>query len=204
MDKLFVEVEKLYSDNLEKFGNCSKAVGWNTPACHELRFDRLINELPYERSFSINDIGCGYGALLTHLKKRGYEVTQYNGYDISQPMLDEAQHELTKFNDVNLICSHQIQTVADYSLASGIFNVKCNADEEEWKKYILATLHNMHELSNIGFAFNLLTSYVDFTREDLFYADPLFYFDYCKRNFSKKVSLLHNYDLWEWTMIITK
>ena len=53
-------------------------------------------------------------------------------------------------------------------------------------------------------AFNLLTNYVDYKDEDLYYADPTYYFEYCKNQFSKNVSLLHDYDLFEWTIIIKK
>jgi len=39
-------------------------------------------------------------------------------------------------------------------------------------------------------------------RPDLYYADPRLYFDYCKRNFSRHVALLHDYGLWEFTVIV--
>jgi len=41
-------------------------------------------------------------------------------------------------------------------------------------------------------------------REDLYYADPCFIFDYCKRNFSRNVALLHDYELYEFTIIVRK
>ncbi len=55
-------------------------------------------------------------------------------------------------------------------------------------------------------AFNLLTSYSDkdMMRPDLYYGDPLFYFDYCKRNFSQNVALLHDYGLFEFTILVKK
>jgi hypothetical protein len=39
-------------------------------------------------------------------------------------------------------------------------------------------------------------------RPDLFYADPLFLFDYCKTRFSKAVALLHDYPLYEFTVLV--
>ena len=58
--------------------------------------------------------------------------------------------------------------------------------------------------SRRGFAFNLLTSYsdVDRRRPDLYYADPLAYFDHCKRTFSRNVALLHDYGEWEFTILV--
>lgn len=51
-----------------------------------------------------------------------------------------------------------------------------------------------------GFSFNLLSTYADWKENHLFYGDPTYFFDYCKRNFSKKVFLLHDYPLYEWTI----
>jgi len=52
----------------------------------------------------------------------------------------------------------------------------------------------------------MLTKYSDreYMKEYLYYADPLFIFDYCKRNFSKKVALIHDYELYEFTILVRK
>ena len=64
----------------------------------------------------------------------------------------------------------------------------------------------MNKFSLKGFAFNVLTKYSDkeYMQNNLYYADPLFLFDYCKRNFSQNVALLHDYELYEFTLIIKK
>ncbi len=94
----------------------------------------------------------------------------------------------------------------EYIIASGIFNVKLNHNETEWLHYILSTLEVMNKKSTKGFSFNLLAKYSDkeYMRDDLYYADPLFLFDFCKRNFSKNVALLHDYNLYEFTILVKK
>jgi hypothetical protein len=64
----------------------------------------------------------------------------------------------------------------------------------------------MAQLSKKGFAFNILTGYSDPERQraDLYYADPLFFFDYCQKNFSRFVALLHDYPLYEFTILVKK
>jgi hypothetical protein len=64
----------------------------------------------------------------------------------------------------------------------------------------------MNEKSKAGFAFNVLTKYsdVEFMRKELYYADPCFLFDYCKRAFSKNVALLHDYNQYDFTLIVRK
>ena len=41
-------------------------------------------------------------------------------------------------------------------------------------------------------------------RDDLFYADPREVFDLCVRQFSPRVALLHDYPLFEFTVIVRK
>ena len=56
----------------------------------------------------------------------------------------------------------------DYIIASGLFNVKQNYNDDEWNEYVVDTL------SVKGFAFNLLTKYSDkdYRNNNLFYSDP--------------------------------
>ena len=58
------------------------------------------------------------------------------------------------------------------------------------------------KLSKKGFGFNLLSTYVDWKEDHLYYGDPLFFFDFCKRHVSRYVSLLHDYPLYEWTILV--
>ena len=41
-------------------------------------------------------------------------------------------------------------------------------------------------------------------KDHLFYADPCFFFDHCKKHFSKNVALLHDYGMYEFTILVRK
>jgi len=94
----------------------------------------------------------------------------------------------------------------DYSILSGIFNVRNEQKDNIWREYILDTLNQINGITNKGFSFNILTSFSDpeYRKEYLYYADPLFFFDYCKKNFSKYVNLFHDYPLYEFTITIKR
>ena len=210
IQKQLSKVETMYSENLKKMGSDdSRAVGWNTEECQKLRFSKLTSVINADEPFSINDLGCGYGALLPFIvDELGCKVKIYNGYDISENMLSAARQRLNKYNgsstQILLYKEPILKDVADYSIVSGTFNVKFDSTNEEWSEYIKNCLQNLDEKSTKGFSFNLLTSYVDWQEEHLYYADPCYWFDYCKKNFSKKVSLYHDYPLYEWTIIVKK
>ena len=204
MKKELLKVAKLYSDNVKKHGVSSQSVGWNTNECQNLRFEKLLSMVNKRDSFTINELGCGYGALIDYMDEFNCSVSNYTGIDISEDMISQALNLYSKKDNVIFLQSDQISSVADYSVASGIFNVRFESSKEKWEKHILDTLTNLNDCSKKGFSFNLLTSYVDYEEAHLYYGDPCFFFDYCKKKFSKKVTLIHDYPLWEWTITVLK
>jgi hypothetical protein len=94
----------------------------------------------------------------------------------------------------------------DYAVASGVLNVKQGATEQEWSAYVRNTIEDLASLGTRGFGFNALTSYSDVEkrRPDLHYADPLALFDHCKRTYSRFVTLLHDYPLYEFTILVRR
>ena len=120
-------------------------------------------------------------------------------------MLSKSKERLKDFKgDFKLINSSKISTLADFTFVSGTFNVRFESTYDQWKKFIEETLHMINESSSLGFSFNLLSKYVDWQVPHLFYGDPCYWFDYCKVNFSKQVSLIHDYPLYEWTILVRK
>lgn len=198
------KVADYYTDKITRYGANSRGVDWNSEESQILRFEQLAKLLPQnkEEPFSVLDYGCGYGALVDFLESR-YQNVMYTGYDLSEEMLRTAVslHPQKKFTNKEEELDHY-----DYVIASGIFNVKLDTPQDVWQKYILESLAQMNQLSVKGFAFNVLTSYsdVEYMKDYLYYADPLFYFDYCKRNFSRNVALLHDYELYEFTILVRK
>lgn len=202
-DEILKKVADLYSNSIKEHGISSKGVGWKDATGHVIRFDKLCEVLKDDNDeFSVNDLGCGYGSLFQYLHNKKKKITQYNGYDISNEMLNQAR-KFIAYNATFYLKS-ELDILADYSITSGIFNVRFETGDSKWEEYVIRMLHNLNDYSSKGFSFNMLSQYVDWKEEHLYYADPCYYFDYCKRTFSRKVLLLHDYDLWEWTIIVRK
>lgn len=96
--------------------------------------------------------------------------------------------------------------MTDYTIISGIFNVKHGRGDAQWREYLKNTLDTLNRTSRHGFSFNCLTVYsdADKMRDYLYYSAPCSLFDYCKRNFSRHVALLHDYGLYEFSIIVRK
>ena len=197
------QVAEYYTKKIARYGATAKGVDWNSLESQQLRFLQLMKVTGGKNSFSITDYGCGYGALFDYLNKQDLSF-QYFGFDISNKMISHAQSLFGANKQCKFYSQKSSLPPSDYTVASGIFNVKLQSENEEWKEYILHMLEQMAELSSQGFAFNALTQYSDpdRMRPDLYYADPTFLFDYCKKTFSKYVSLLHDYPLFEFTILV--
>jgi len=203
-DVILSDVARYYSDRLARFGSTPAGVDWRDEASQGNRFAQLLRVVR-EVDASILDVGCGYGALLPFMRARGF-TGHYRGIDIASEMIRAARtlHGMdaaAKF-DIGAVPSD----IADYAVASGIFNVRLTHDESSWRAYVLDTIAAMDRLSLRGFAFNCLTSYADEERKrpDLYYADPCAYFHLCRRHYARDVALLHDYGLFEFTLIVRK
>lgn len=205
LDAILSQTQQYYDKKLCAYGLTPKGVDWNSAESQELRFEQLLKVCDTSRHFTLNDYGCGYGALALYMKKQGYRF-KYNGFDLSVMMIDAARRECGNLGHCVFSSDEGRLGVADYTVASGIFNVKLQTRDEEWQDYLLHTIGKIAGLSKKGFAFNVLTKYSDpeFMNQNLFYADPLFLFDYCKKNFSRFVAILHDYPLYEFTLLVKK
>jgi SAM-dependent methyltransferase len=203
-ERIQLKVEKYYSGKIREFGVSARGVDWNSEETQELRFQQLSRIFVSSGDLAVNDLGCGYGAFLPYLR-RSYPTAAYRGYDLSADMVTAARRLFA--DDSNAVFYESSGLIsADYTVASGIFNVKLDTAIDEWEAYILQTLRRMDESSVRGFAFNVLTSYSDEShrRPDLYYADPLRLFDFCKAEFSRNIALLHDYGLYEFTILVRK
>jgi SAM-dependent methyltransferase len=204
-DDILSRVRRYYDAKIEMHGATAQGVDWNSPESQQMRFEKLLQVIDRASAFTIDDFGCGYGALAKYLEKEAKPI-KYVGFDISSRMIDKARELNAAISWGNFVNQQSELPQADYVVASGIFNVKLDTPAVEWGNYLLETLATMNTLSSRGFAFNVLTKYSDpeFMRPDLYYADPLFLFDYCKTNYSRFVTLLHDYPLYEFTIVVRK
>lgn len=205
-DSSFIgEIEKYYSDRIREYGETPQGVDWNGEESQTLRFEQLCKLIKSPRPFTINDLGCGYGAFFEYISKKD-ELFSYTGIDISADMISAATRRYKNNENARFVVSDEPVQIADYGVASGIFNVRLNRTDMEWQKYLETTLDALDRTSRLGFSFNCLTSYSDSEkmRDYLYYADPCKLFDFCKRHYSRNVSILHDYNLYEFTILVRK
>jgi SAM-dependent methyltransferase len=205
-EKIIDYVSQYYTEKIDTHGPTPQGVDWNGSESQELRFEQLLKIcLTSDSPYTIIDYGCGYGALFEFLRQRQNHF-RYIGYDCSERMIENARRLHHNAAQCNFVSGSSCTTTADYSVASGIFNVRGQYSDQQWLDYCLDTINELNRLSSLGFSFNMLTRYSDQDkmRDYLYYADPCLIFDYCKRQIGRNVALLHDYDLYEFTILVRK
>jgi len=207
IDETQKKLNEYFSEKLTTFGATSKGVDYNGPEAQERRFEQLAKVIDPSRPFTVIDYGSGYGALFDFLQKKGWQF-EYYGIDLIEKMVIAGRETHKDFPNAHFTTEEGEVPVVDYLLAGAIFNIKLEASYQDWQDFVVATLRRMNTLCSKGFSFNMLTKYSDedhmAQRPDLFYGDALFFFDLCKRNFSRNVALLHDYGLYDFTILVRK
>lgn len=207
IDETQKKLSEYFSEKLETFGTTPKGVDYNGPEAQERRFEQLAKVIDPSQPFTVIDYGSGYGAMFDFLQRKGWQF-EYYGIDLIEKMVIAGREAHKEFPNAHFTTDEREVPIADYLLAGAIFNIKLEASYEEWQAFVASTLNRMNDLCSKGFAFNMLTKYSDVDRmaqrPDLFYGDPLFFFDLCKHNFSRNVALLHDYGLYDFTILVRK
>ena len=192
-----------YTGKLRAHGPTHRGVDWSSSQSQQLRFEQLLEVCAGETRLEVNDYGCGYGALVDHLAADGRPF-EYGGYDASVEMVDAARAIHAGMTGCVFTSNRSDLAPRAFTMVSGVFNVKLNANRDDWWEYVSRVLEDIAAVSIRGFAFNLLTSYTDpgRRREDLFYADPEAVFSHCMKRFSRAVTLVHDYPLYEFTLLV--
>ena len=200
-----MRISDYYTEKISFFGPTPRGVDWKDARSQSIRLEKITEILPKGEKFSLNDLGCGYGELASYLRDLDYDF-KYHGYDISEKMIEEARKNLALFPEIELFKSSELDVENDYSVASGIFSVKANTKIPIWEKHILDTINMMCKKSTKAFSFNILSSHSDIgmQREHLYYGDPVYFLNYCLKNFSRNVRLDHSYGLYEFTISVLK
>ena len=199
-------IKDYFDDKLKTYGATPQGADWNSSEAQNVRFDQLLKVINQKDNFSLIDYGSGYGALADYILSIGFNFSHYFGYDILEDMVAKGQElhpEKSKFTFTTKF--HTLPPV-DFAIASGVFNIKLKVEQQDWTAYVIKSLEEINEKVTKGFSVNFLTKYSDADRmlSHLYYADPGYLFDYAKKNFSKNVAVLHDYNLYDFTLIVRK
>lgn len=180
-------------------------VDWNSSAAQVIRFQQILKICDFSQTSSVIDSGCGYGGVVSYLEALGCSLT-YTGHDPLAEIITTTKSEHGAKANCPFTTSQETLQTATYVAASGIFNVNMDESQEAWTAHVYETLDQMNQLSEQNFSFKYITLYSDAERmrPNLHYADPCTLFHHCKSNYARNIALLHDYNLYDFTLLVRK
>lgn len=203
---IYAGIAAYYSARLGQFGTTPLGVDWTCQATQEMRFVQLLKLCDFTSAFSLNDLGCGYGALIAYLDRRhAGQTIDYLGIDVSQAMVRRARRLWRDHGNAAFAHGHAAPRMADYSIASGIFNVEQDQPRPGWETFVAASLDNLYETSRRGFAVNFMRQPTATSgRKGLYYTDTAYWARYCATKFGAVAEVREGYGLREFTLIVRR
>jgi len=197
-------IASYYTGRIERFGPCPAGVDWPSERNQRVRFVQLLRICDFSRPLSLNDLGCGYGALYGHLRREHPgAVVDYKGFDLSAAMVQSARSVWRKHPDAVFEVG-DLGRAADYCVASGIFNVRLDEPLRLWETFVADTLHSMAASSRWGFAVNFLKPLPIGTdpAPELYRPSPARWARFCADGLGAAVEVLTAYGLREVTLLV--
>jgi len=192
------EIIGRYTERFESLGGVVEALGSGSNEHQSLRYKVLaeIGDLGGQR---VLDVGCGFGGFIDYCRHYGQPM-KYTGIDIVPAFIAEAKrrHPQGEFVEMDILQSRD-DLEFDYVVSSQAFNNRYrNADNLDVMKNVIA---RCFAIAKKGVAIDMMSIYVDFREDHLYYFDPAEVFAYCK-TLTKRVTLRHDYPLFEFTVYL--
>jgi SAM-dependent methyltransferase len=205
---VYSKIEAYYSARVAKYGATPLGVDWSCQATQGLRFVQLLKLCDFSAPFSLNDIGCGYGALATFLAARYPDSKiDYLGLDLSRNMIRRARRRFSRSGH-RFVVGVASPRIADYSVASGIMNVNCSFSRAVWEGFVATTLREMRRMSRHGFSVNFISdapnagTSADHSVDILYRTNPEPWVRYCERELGCCVETIDDYGMKEFTLLV--
>jgi SAM-dependent methyltransferase len=183
-------VARTFTRGLAVFGAHHKALAWHDADRMQRRFQifrGLLADIPEDRPITVNDHGCGYGAMFEAFRDLpALKTGRYYGTDISREMVEEARRRIADPRAV-FEMSHVATHDADYSFVSGTWNMKMWADDVEWRGFVLGNLKDLWSRTRVALGFNMLSVKNPWREPTLYYADPEDIVNFCRRELTPNV-----------------
>ena len=193
--KFDVSLAGKYEARFQKYGATPKGSYWINTTRQNLRFQILLQEttrLQKQGSFSIGDIGCGYGALAHYISRTPHaKSVSYYGYDISSTLISYCKHS-SKFDWATFKKGSQPHMKLDFCVMSGTYNMAASQKVDEWEEYIFKNLSQCWLRTKKAIVFNLqIDDEARISSGNIFYGNKASILHRCNLNFGPTTSACH-------------
>lgn len=205
----YMSLVRHYEACLQQHGPTHRGVDWPNEEDLKTRFDVMLGlirpqDLSADRPVTLLDLGCGPGLLLSHIAS--LPISQqviYEGIDLSPAMIAAAQalHGDALFSVRDLIADPLPAQSVDYTILNGVLTERRDLSFEAMEDFAVQILQAGFQASRRGIAFNVMSSHVDWEREDLFHW-PLDRMMTALTPMSRHIVIRADYGLYEYAVYV--
>ena len=181
-NKIYEHYKSLFLNH----GDGIESAQYSTKESQYQRF-KYLSEISDLKNSTILDYGCGTSSLYDFLISVDKQPNKYIGIDIVEEFLEFSKKKIPS----GLFCKpHKISSLDyDYGFVSGVFNNIRENNKDFWQQ----TIRTIFKYCSKGIAFNMMSTYVDYQDNDLYYESPEEVFKFVKSEITPFVTLRHNY-----------
>ena len=204
--RVYDKIAAYYTSKVKEFGCTPFGVDWTCVATQEMRFVQLLKLCDFGSPFSLNDLGCGYGALAAFLHWRYGHVRWITWASMSPRKWSDAHGRngtaSTASASSRVAIAHALRIIR-WPAAYSMFGWLCQTIAGNF--FIRATLRELAMTSNRGFAVNFLDR-APCTRRvtpGLYTTSPEPWIKYCVNHIGADVELIKGYGMLEFSLLIS-
>lgn len=194
-------------EDLLKHGDTFRGAGYTKSAEEAAERYQLMLGVIRERDapLTILDLGCGLAHLLDFMQAHGgYEHVRYVGLDISSRYLEaaRAKHPRHEFILMDVLAADASLPVFDYVILNGVFNYRGPVAYGDMMSYWERLTATAYRHCRRGMAFNVMSTLVDWEREDLFHLPLETMSRFVWGHLSRHFVVRHDYRAFEYTTYV--
>jgi len=169
---------RVYEAYLAEHGDSALGVAWTRPEHVGARYDVMLDLVRLDQGRAgtatvagLLDLGCGAAHLYEHLLRRGDLSVEYAGVDTSEQFLAlcRAKHPGITFSRLDVLDAPAPLPASTYVVANGVLTYKADLAHDEMWEYAQHFLVRAYSMARRGLAFNVMTTHLDWERDDLFH-----------------------------------
>lgn len=201
-----------YENCLKKHGPNAKGMDWPNPDDLNKRFN-VLTDLAFKycdsnkEKIHLLDLGCGVGLLVDYLTDNDLiQFVNYKGIDISPVMIEFASQRLPQYNfeERDVLKKRLAENETDYIIMNGVFTEKRELTHEQMFDFFTQMIAETFKSARKGIAFNVMSTLVDWQRDDLFHLSLDQLTEFITKKLSRNFIVRMDYGLYEYTVYIKK
>lgn len=207
-DPIYTPLYQHYEKRFAEYGDNHKGMDWpnleDALVRYQVMWDLTQKFHTIKDTVEVLDVGCGTGHFFEYIMEKKYNC-QYSGLDISETFINRCIQKFpsTPFFHCDLL-SQPFPHQFDYITMNGVFTEKLTLPLNEMIHFFESLLTKAFSIARKGVAFNVMSSHVDWEREDLFHLPMDTMAQVIIKNLTRNFQIRNDYGLHEYTVYVYK